>query len=265
MHVQSPMLVRQRRGGCGGVPKRTPPYGEIGVALAVIALLLLNPFASIAQTVPGAAWATTTPQQAGWSPDLVARANEYADGIGTATLLVVQHGVIVDSLGTTSNRLELHSVRKSLLSALIGIAVGERRIGLDQTLAQLGIDDVPPPLTAEEKQATVQDLLESRSGVYHVALYETDGERLNRPARGSHPPGTFWYYNTWDPNALGAIYEHATGQARAYRTWACRRARSGPMAPRASSSSSTRRMTSSSCTRPMALGYAGGTSATSCG
>jgi CubicO group peptidase (beta-lactamase class C family) len=34
-----------------------------------------------------------------------------------------------------------------------------------------------------------------------------------RPARGSHPPGTYWYYNNWDFNALGAIYEHATGNA----------------------------------------------------
>ena len=32
-----------------------------------------------------------------------------------------------------------------------------------------------------------------------------------RPPRGSHPPGTFWYYNNWDFNALGTIYEHATG------------------------------------------------------
>ena len=32
-----------------------------------------------------------------------------------------------------------------------------------------------------------------------------------RPPRGSHAPGTFWYYNNWDFNALGTIYEHATG------------------------------------------------------
>ena len=24
-------------------------------------------------------------------------------------------------------------------------------------------------------------------------------------------PGTFWYYNNWDFNVLGTIYEHATG------------------------------------------------------
>jgi hypothetical protein len=30
-----------------------------------------------------------------------------------------------------------------------------------------------------------------------------------RPPRFSHKPGTFWYYNNWDFNSLGAIYEHA--------------------------------------------------------
>jgi CubicO group peptidase (beta-lactamase class C family) len=32
-----------------------------------------------------------------------------------------------------------------------------------------------------------------------------------RPPRGSHAPGTFWYYNNWDFNALGTIYERETG------------------------------------------------------
>ena len=31
-----------------------------------------------------------------------------------------------------------------------------------------------------------------------------------RPPRFSHPHGTFWYYNNWDFNTLGAIYERAT-------------------------------------------------------
>ena len=166
-----------------------------------------------AQPVPGAEWPRTTPEAAGWSVDTMAEARAYAQRIDTASLLVVQHGRVVDSVGDTDRRLELHSVRKSLLSALIGIAVAARRIDLNATLAQLGIDDVPPSLTPEEKQATVQDLLASRSGIYHVALYETAGERRNRPPRGSHPHGTFWYYNNWDFNALGAIYEHATGQS----------------------------------------------------
>ena len=161
--------------------------------------------------LPAADWIRLTRQESGWSADGLAEARAYAQRIGTASLLVVQHGRIVDSVGDIARRIELHSMRKSLLSALIGIAVSEGRIRLDATLASLGIDDVPPSLSDTEKQATVRQLLQSRSGVYHVALYETPGERRQRPARGAHDPGTFWYYNNWDFNVLGTIYEHAAG------------------------------------------------------
>jgi CubicO group peptidase (beta-lactamase class C family) len=174
-------------------------------------LLLSVPAAAADLAWPGAQWERITPQQAGWAAAPLEQARAYSRSIGSATFIAVQHGRIVESWGGIAQRLELHSVRKSLLSALIGIAVGERRINLDATLAHLGIDDVPPSLTDAEKQATVRELLQSRSGVYHVALYETDGERRNRPPRGSHPPGTFWYYNNWDFNVLGTICERATG------------------------------------------------------
>jgi CubicO group peptidase (beta-lactamase class C family) len=93
----------------------------------------------------------------------------------------------------------------------MGIAVSDGEVQLDDTMARLGIDDVPPSLSQAEQQATVRDLLEARSGIYHPANYETNEMVTRRPARGSHPPGTFWFYNNWDFNALGAIYEHATG------------------------------------------------------
>jgi CubicO group peptidase (beta-lactamase class C family) len=32
-----------------------------------------------------------------------------------------------------------------------------------------------------------------------------------RPERHSHAPGTYWYYNNWDFNALGTIFEQETG------------------------------------------------------
>ena len=31
--------------------------------------------------------------------------------------------------------------------------------------------------------------------------------REKMPARESHAPGTFWYYDNWDFNVLGAVYE----------------------------------------------------------
>ena len=127
--------------------------------------------------------------------------------------MIVQHGLIVASWGEPAANIRLQSVRKSLLSALIGIAVAHGQIDLRDTLAKLGIDDNPPSLTQDEKQATIGDLLEARSGVYHGANYETAFNAALRPPRGSHPPGTHWYYNNWDFNALGAIYERATAKA----------------------------------------------------
>lgn len=56
------------------------------------------------------------------------------------------------------------------------------------------------------------DLLQARSGVYLPAAAEIDAMRDARPERGSHPPGTFWYYNNWDFNVLGTIFRRATGE-----------------------------------------------------
>jgi CubicO group peptidase (beta-lactamase class C family) len=35
----------------------------------------------------------------------------------------------------------------------------------------------------------------------------TPDMREKMPPREAHPPGTFWYYNNWDFNVLGSVYE----------------------------------------------------------
>ena len=187
--------------------------------LAAFALALSFACAA-AGPVPGAEWArAASPEAAGWSGDKLRAAREYSQRIDTAAVVLVAGGQVVDEWGRVSERYNIHSMRKSILTALIGMAVDEGRMKLDVTLADLGIDDNEPSLTDVEKQATVHDLLKARSGVYHPALYETAGMAAMRPARGSHAPGTFWYYNNWDFNALGTIYEkHAgTGIFEAFR------------------------------------------------
>ena len=179
-------------------------------SIAVLAgFLLLGGCA--ADPVPGAEWRQVPPAQSGWSETGLAAAQDWSAQIHSTAVMVIQHGAVVAEWGDVSKRTELASVRKSLLSALIGIAVTEHKLSLDDALADLAIDDNPPALTETERQATVRMLLEARSGVYHAALYETPGMAAQRPLRGSHEPGTFWYYNNWDFNALGTIYEHATG------------------------------------------------------
>jgi CubicO group peptidase (beta-lactamase class C family) len=168
---------------------------------------------TIVENYPGAAFETTTPEAAGWSVEKLAEAKSWSQQIApTAAVMIIQHGLVVAEWGDITVKSNLHSVRKSLLSALIGIAVNEHKIDLNATVGSLGIDDNAPSLSPAEKTATVADLLKARSGIYHAALYETPGMARLRPARGSHPPGTFWYYNNWDFNALGTIYEHTTGE-----------------------------------------------------
>jgi CubicO group peptidase (beta-lactamase class C family) len=79
-----------------------------------------------------------------------------------------------DQWGDIDKKITSYSVRKSLLSALYGIYSAEGVIDINQTLEQLGIDDSPDPLTKEEKQARVVDLLRARSGVYHPAYMKTE-------------------------------------------------------------------------------------------
>jgi len=179
--------------------------------LAILASLLWGRVAAAQDRFPGTAWDHVPPAQSGWSEAALADVQDWSKEIHSTAFMVVHRGVVVAEWGETAKRTELASVRKSLLSADLGIAVAERKISLDSTLAQLGIDDNPPSLTEVEKQATVRMLLEARSGVYHPALYETPAMAKRRPARGSHEPGSFWYYNNWDFNALGTIYEQATG------------------------------------------------------
>jgi CubicO group peptidase (beta-lactamase class C family) len=160
---------------------------------------------------PGKQWTQIAkPEDRGWSSVGLAAAQAYAESIDTAAVVIVDDGTIISQWGATATKFNVHSIRKSFLSALYGIAVAKGEIDPNVTLAQLGVDDNEPSLTPEEKRARVIDLLKARSGIYHAALYETPAMKAEKPARGSHPPRSFWYYNNWDFNALGTIYEKLT-------------------------------------------------------
>jgi CubicO group peptidase (beta-lactamase class C family) len=163
-------------------------------------------------TFPGHEWKPASQEsRKGWSKSALDAAQAYADGLHDTSVMVVQCGRVVDEWGDTAKKLTTFSVRKSLISALYGIYAAEGKIDVNETLEQAGIDDTPSPLTKEERQAKIVDLLRARSGVYHAAAFEVDFQRKMRPARGSHAPGSFWFYNNWDFNVLGTIFEKKTG------------------------------------------------------
>jgi CubicO group peptidase (beta-lactamase class C family) len=175
------------------------------VALAFILTATLAP----ARAEPGRHW--PPPDPAGWPKQALTSLDQYVAARQPVALMLIHDGKPVAAYGDLARRVDVASIRKSLLSALYGQAVDEGRIDLDTTLGALGIDD-KEGLTTQERKATVRDLLSARSGVYLRAAHETPPIRRNRPARGSHPPGSFFFYNNWDFNALGTIYRERTGE-----------------------------------------------------
>lgn len=139
---------------------------------------------------PGSNWVEGTPDQMGWSRTKLAEARKFYDTLPAASLFIVDHGKVVVEWGDPAMKIKISSMRKSLLSALYGIYESKGEIELDRTVGELGIDD-DPPLTLQEKQATVRMLLQARSGIYHSYAAGTPAMREKMPVRGSHAPGTF--------------------------------------------------------------------------
>ena len=158
------------------------------------------------------------PPASGWSPQELEAARVVADELGSTAVIAISDGRLVAEWGDTARRISGHSVRKSLVSALYGIAVDKGLIDVDRTLAELDLDD-EPPLTEAERQARLTDLLAARSGIYHDSV-KADMEG-NRPARGEHAPGTHFFYNNWSFNALGGMFEQLTDMSlgEAFKQW----------------------------------------------
>lgn len=167
-------------------------------------------------TFPGAAWPEAAPV-AGWDAARLAEARTLFEELDSAAVMVVHRGRVVATWGDVAANYTAQSMRKALINSLVGIAVERDLLRMDHTLEALGIDDTRPALTPAERQATLRDLMMSRSGIFHSALYEHGSWRRIRatmterkaadPAR--FRPGAYWIYNNWDFNAIGTIVENA--------------------------------------------------------
>jgi|SRR5262245_43388091 len=199
------------------VRRRSPFACALAAALLVSARPAQAPAQgaprSSTEAFPGRSWEPAmSPESSGWSASGIAALGASVDSLGSAAFMLVTRGRVVAAWGDTARSFQMHSVRKSFLSALCGIAVSEGKLDTSKTLGLLGIGEKGVTLSPDEKRARVADLLRARSGVYLPAAGENDFMRAGRPARGSHAPGTFWYYNNWDFNALGTIYRQQSGE-----------------------------------------------------
>ncbi|WP_203072604.1 serine hydrolase domain-containing protein [Falsiroseomonas ponticola] len=181
--------------------------------LAAGALTLLGA-PSLAQTpaIPGTNWARhARPEDAGFRSDGLAEVERMTKDLTTTSLMVVRGGRIAWSLGDIAEVSYLASARKSILSMLYGRYVADGTIDLDRSIGEIGIDDVQTLLPIE-RTAKIRHLLTATSGVYHPQG-SPGGSTTGVPARGSREPGTYFYYNNWDFNVCGTVFEKLTGKS----------------------------------------------------
>jgi CubicO group peptidase (beta-lactamase class C family) len=147
----------------------------------------------------------------------IAAVEAAAEAHGITSLCVVRHGETVVAIGPQDMPLPISSIRKSILSALLGILIDRGDVQLSTTLAELGMDD-SPCLTDQERTATLEHLLTSSSGVYlplpNGSAYDVfRNVPADWPQRGSAVPGAKFHYSNWDFNVLGEIYQRVSGIA----------------------------------------------------
>jgi len=151
----------------------------------------------------------------GWDAERLDEVFTHAAGLSTDSFMIVTQDQVVGAFGDLKKPYRTHSIRKSLLSALVGrhAGSGPEQVPLEATLEHLAIDDTPDPLTTLQKQTTVLHLLKSMSGINHPAAAAgglvADNQR--RLGGTQNEPGTVWAYNNWDYNALTTIFETRTG------------------------------------------------------
>lgn len=160
------------------------------------------------QTI-GKEWSKVSPASEGYDTEVFQKLDDFIkDNASTTGLVVIVNGKMIYDYGDIVQLSYLASCRKSVLSMLYGIYVERGKIDLSKTLADLGIDD-RQGLSDLEKTATIDNIINSSSGIYHPA--SNAGDNLaDAPARGSQKPGEYFLYSNWDFNAAGGIFEQET-------------------------------------------------------
>lgn len=140
-------------------------------------------------------------------------------------LLVVRHGLLVFersyNQGNAATPTNAKSITKSIISALVGIALRERYLtSLDQQVAEFFPQYFPADDDQRKREITLRHLLTLSSG---LLWDERSAESLpvlfaspNWVEHGLrlpllHPPGQVFAYSTLDAHLLSAVLAQATG------------------------------------------------------
>jgi CubicO group peptidase (beta-lactamase class C family) len=157
---------------------------------------------------PAGDWETVSPESMGFSVAKLEALRTWLKTEPTSSMMVVANGRVIFSYGDLAHVSKVASVRKSILSMLMGKYVVSGNIDMSKTVKQLGLNDTIP-FSALEEKATLEQLMTARSGIYRDL--PTDDLTRQQPPLGSVYPGTYFSYNNWEFDAAGAAFEKITG------------------------------------------------------
>lgn len=178
-----------------------------------VALAFLLAIAALAQVTypsnPAGEWETVSPESQGYSSARLEVLRAWLKTEPTSSMMAIANGKVIFSYGDVAHVSKIASVRKSVLSMLMGKYVVTGKLDMGKTVKQLGLDD-KIPFTPLEEKATLEHLMTARSGIYRDA--PEDDLTKQAPMRGSVYPGTVFAYNNWEFDAAGAAFEKIAGQ-----------------------------------------------------
>jgi CubicO group peptidase (beta-lactamase class C family) len=180
---------------------------------------------------PTSGWRTAAPAAQGMDPavldDLDTKAPAYHSQV--RSLLVVRHGYLVYERYwqgfAASDGHDVRSVTKSVVSALVGIALGDGKLtGLDQTVGELLARHLPKDADPRLARVTLEQLLTMTSGLAGDDPSLGGDPRISQRQGASRDwvrhilgrrlattPGTSFAYSSATSHLLSAIVADATG------------------------------------------------------
>lgn len=165
-------------------------------------------------------WPTAAPASMGMNGTLLTGGAGVlaADG-NSASFLVIRGGKLLHESyfngGQAAQAKNVHSVSKSFLSSLVGIAMNQGMVSLSTRLG----DVLPNTMSPEKANITLGNLLTMKSGLKWIdgkTAFELPGanftqEILDLPLTST--PGTKFNYSDGDAHLLAAVLTHASGMS----------------------------------------------------
>lgn len=177
-------------------------------------------------------WYSASPASQGLDPKLLAEADRHArtDFKGVTSLLVARHGRLVFERYfegiQAADRVPVFSVTKSVVSALVGIALAEGKLrSVDERLSEV-LPEATALTDSRARSITLRDLLSMTAGYGRALNFrQIDASSLaNRPL--ANDPGTTFVYDSGSSDLLAFVLARVTGMMTAEYS---RRRLFGPM------------------------------------